>query len=85
MWPGGVPPWRRSPGSAPPPTAPSPIPPPPRPLSRRPGRVTDRGVEFPDDVTTPMAKIAELERRYRAGQMSQADFEDARRRIIAES
>ena len=33
----------------------------------------------------PAAKIAELERRYRAGQMSQADFEDARRRIIAES
>jgi len=32
-----------------------------------------------------MAKIAELERRYRVGQMSQSDFEDARRRVIAES
>ena len=32
-----------------------------------------------------MQKIAELEQRFRAGEMSRSDFENERRRLIADS
>ena len=91
MWPGGVPPWQRGPGSPPPPGPPAPAPgsAQPGPGMRMPpppsGRPSAGPISYSSRAHTPMQKIAELEQRYRAGEMSRSDFENERRRLIAES
>ena len=97
MWPGGVPPWERHGPGAPtggvPPAPRTPPPqrpaqPPPRwgepPPSPSGGR-TGGPIEYSPRATTAMEKIAELEQMYRRGGMSRTEFENERRRLIAES
>ena len=95
MWPGGAPPWQQQgPGStsgARPPAASRPGPgagmPPRRPDRHAPPPAGDPSgpIEYSRRATTTMEKIAELEQRYRGGGLSREDFENERRRLIAES
>ncbi|MCY3918350.1 MAG: hypothetical protein OXG38_00910, partial [Chloroflexi bacterium] len=55
--------------------------PPPAPSGGRPGGP----IEYSPRATTAMEKIAELEQMYRRGGMSRTEFENERRRLIAES
>ncbi len=100
MWPGGVPPWQQQgPGSASGPGAgpaagpaasrpgPGASPPPRRPDRHAPPRAGGPSgpIEYSPRATTTMDKITELEQRYRSGELSRVDFENERRRLIAES